>query len=417
MSTANYLMLAGIGALLVVLIFLAAAEMSLSKMTKPRVAAIADQKPKSAEALHLLVEHPERWINPLLLTVNICQTVQATLTGIVASSLFGGIGVVVGVTLNVVVFFVLAEAVPKTYAVINPDRSALFTARAVSALVSFPPLRFISKGLIGLTNSVVKGASLEDGPFVREQEFRGIIEEAANESIIEDDEYKMIESVIELDDTVVREIMTPAPDVVSLDSETTISDALDVAIHEGFSRLPVVSRGGEVVGVVFTKDLIRLERSGQHYLPVADAAALREVNVVPESKKASDLMREMQANKSHMALVFDEYGEMAGLVSLEDCLEEIVGEIDDEFDEASRAVDDGTPIFEGRVPLEELNDLLGTEFSSAGVETIGGFVFSELGRVPQIGEELVVDGWAIRVLAMEGRRVTTLSIVNSLPLG
>ena len=180
----DVLMFVTIGVLLLVLVFLAAAEMGLSKMTKPRAAALLEERPRAGASLQALMESPERWINPLLLTVNICQTVQATLTGIVAGRLFGGIGVVVGVTLNVVVFFVLAEAVPKTYAVLHPDRAAMVAARPVRALAAFAPLQLISSGLIGLTNIIVRGRGLERGPFVSAQEFPGSGEDAAGGEVV-----------------------------------------------------------------------------------------------------------------------------------------------------------------------------------------------------------------------------------------
>jgi putative hemolysin len=181
---ADVLMLVVIVILLLVLVFLAAAEMGLSKMTKPKAAALADQGARAGPSLERLVEQPERWINPLLLTVNICQTVQVSLTSIVAARLFGGWGVAVGVVLNVVVFFVLAEAVPKTYAVLHPERAALITARPIRALVGFAPLQLVSRGLIGLTNVIVRGKGLEQGPFVSEQEFLGIVEAAAEDEVI-----------------------------------------------------------------------------------------------------------------------------------------------------------------------------------------------------------------------------------------
>ncbi|MED5571133.1 MAG: CNNM domain-containing protein, partial [Actinomycetota bacterium] len=214
MNGANLVMLLVIIVLLFALIFLAIAEMGLSKMTKPRAAAITENKPRIEPSLTALVDNPEGWINPLLLMVNVCQTVQATLTGIVAGNLFGGVGVAVGVTLNVIVFFVLAEAVPKTYAVLNPDRAAMIAARPVRALTAFPPLRMISAGLIGLTNVLVKGRGLESGPFVSEQEFLGIVEAAAQDEVIEHEERELIESIIEFGDTVAREVMVPRPDMV-----------------------------------------------------------------------------------------------------------------------------------------------------------------------------------------------------------
>ena len=230
----DVLMLVVIGFLLLVLTFLAVAEMGLSKMTKPKAAALADEGRKSGPALRRLVEQPEGWVNPLLLTVNICQTVQATLTGIVSAHLFGAWGVVIGVTLNVVVFFVLAEAVPKTYAVIHPVRAAQITARPISALVSFPFLKLVSRGLIGLTNVFVRGKGLKQGPFVSEQELLGIVEAAAQDEVIEHEERELIESIIEFGDTVARAVMMPRPDMVIIPNDATVSSSLDLAIANGF---------------------------------------------------------------------------------------------------------------------------------------------------------------------------------------
>jgi hypothetical protein len=160
-TSADYWMLAAILGLLVLLIFFGVAEMALSRISKPKAAALADQGVKSARSLAKLVIDPARWVNPLLLSVNICQTVQATLTGVVAGRLFGAAGVAVGVLLNVVVFYVFAEAVPKTYAVLYPERAALIIARPTSFIVSFWPLQFVSRGLISLTNVIVRGKGLQ----------------------------------------------------------------------------------------------------------------------------------------------------------------------------------------------------------------------------------------------------------------
>ena len=220
-TTADVWMIVAIAFLFVVLVFLSVAEMSLSRMSKPKAQALADTGQRGGSSLVGLVSRPERWVNPLLLSVNVAQTIQATLTGVVAGRLFGAPGVAIGVVLNVVVFFVFAEAVPKTYAVQHTDRAALGTARLTSVLVGFAPLRLVSRSLIGLTNVIVKGKGLEQGPFVGEQEFLGIVEAAAEEEIIEHEERELIESIIEFGDTVVREIMIPRPDVVAVSSNVS----------------------------------------------------------------------------------------------------------------------------------------------------------------------------------------------------
>jgi CBS domain containing-hemolysin-like protein len=412
LTGADVLMLVVIFVLLLVLIVLAVAEMGLSKMTKPKAAALADQGRRAGPALLRLVEEPERWVNPLLLTVNICQTVQATLTGIVAGRLFGAWGVAIGVTLNVIVFFVLAEAVPKTYAVIHSERAALLTARPIKALVSFPLLRLISRGLIGLTNVIVRGKGLKKGPFVSEQELLGIVEAAAEDEVIEHEERELIESIIEFGDTIAREVMVPRPDMVIVPNESTVSSALDLAIANGYSRLPVFGPGDtDVTGLAYTKDLIRAEREGRGDLSVLDL--VRPVRFIPENKPVSRLMREMQAGKFHLAIVADEYGDVAGLVTLEDCLEELVGEIVDEYDIEAHTIErlpNGDYLVDGGMAIDELNELLGGNLPNDDWDTLGGLVFSTLEHVPTPGEELEFEGWHFTAEEVEGRRVRLVRV-------
>jgi CBS domain containing-hemolysin-like protein len=411
-SNVDLLMLVTIFILLVVLIFTSVAEMALSRITKPKAASLADQGLKSGKALKKLVGAPERWVNPLLLTVNICQTVQATLTGILSARLWGTYGVIIGVALNVLVFFVLAEAVPKTYAVLYPQKAALFTARPVSALVSFPPLRLISRWLISLTNVIVRGKGLQQGPFVTESELLGIVETAADDGVVEHEERELIESIIEFGDTVAREVMVPRPDIVTVRNTATITEALDTAIGHGFSRLPVLGEGDDdVVGIAYTKDLMRAERDGKGDHPVTEF--LRPARFVPENKPVARLMREMQAEKFHLALVADEYGGLAGLITLEDCLEELVGEIVDEHDEEDTQVQrlpDGSYSVDGGMSISDLNDLLDLGLPDDHWETVAGFLFGTLEHVPTEGESITQDGWRFTATEVEGRRIRRVKV-------
>lgn len=414
-STSDYWMLAAIGVLLIVLVFLALAEMSMSQMTKPRAAALAEKGVKSGKALVRLAEQPTLWVNPLLLTVNVCQTVQATLMGIVAGRLFGPAGVAIGVAINVVLFFVLAEAVPKTYALLHPVKGATMTARPVELLVRFWPLRITSNALIKLTNIIVKGEGLKQGPFIGEQEFLGIVEAAAQDSVIEHEERELIESVIEFGDTVVREIMVPRPDVVFIDDTLTVSQALDRAVEEGFSRLPIFRKDedevDDVEGIVYVKDLVIAERSGRGSESVR--VLMREVEVVPESKLVADLMRNMQAKKFHMVMVADEYGIIAGLATLEDCLEELVGEIVDEHDddeEFMQHLANGDYLVVGSTPISKINDDLEMKIPETEYDTIGGFIFGMLGHVPVTGESVDHAGWRFSAEVLDGRRIQQVRV-------
>lgn len=412
-SSVDLLMLVAIFVLLVVLVFLAVAEMGLSRMSKPRATSLAEQGTKSGRSLKRLVDEPERWVNAVLLTVNTCQTVQSSLTAIVFGRMFGGWGVVVGVVLNVLVFFVLAEAVPKTYAVLYPQRAALVSARPVSALVAFPPLQWASRALIGLTNVIVKGKGLEQGPFVSESELLGIVETAAEDEVIEEEERELIESIIEFGDTVAREVMVPRPDIVLIPSDATVSAGLDIALQHGFSRLPVISADDDddVLGLAFAKDLMRAERDGGGDQSVT--GLLRAVRFVPENKPVNRLMREMQREKFHLALVADEYGALSGLITLEDCLEELVGEIHDEHDTEDAEVQhlpDGGYLVDGGMSIGDLNELLSIDIPDDDWDTLGGFLFGTLEHVPHVGEFVAHEGWRFTVKELEGRRIRQVAV-------
>ena len=401
--------------LLIGLIFLSLAEMSLSRITKQKAQALVDQNAKSAKLILKLAAEPTRWVNPLLLTVNIFQTVQATLTGVVAGRLFGAAGVLIGVTLNVIIFFVLAEAVPKTYGLLHPVRGATVTARPVSVIVSFLPLQIMSRGLIRLTNLIVRGEGLAAGPFISEQEFLGIVEAAAQDSVIEHEERELIESVIEFGDTVVREIMIPRPDIVSINDDLSVTKALDIVVDSQLSRLPVLRADDDdqddLVGAVFAKDLIAAERNGRGNESIKNF--LHVVQVVPETKLVSDLMREMQADKFHLAMIADEYGLLAGLVTLEDCLEELVGEIGDEHDDDDVSIQrqpNGDFLVAGVTAISRVNEVLEAQISDYEYDTVGGLVFGSLGHVPEIGEFVVEQQWTFRVEQLDGRRIQTVRI-------
>lgn len=410
----DYWMMVAIFVLLCALTYLALAEMALSRMTKPRAAALADKGAKSGKALVHLAGEPTRWINPVLLTINICQTIQATLTGVIAGRLFGPAGIAIGVFANVVVFFVLAEAVPKTYALLYPVKAATMTARPLLALARFWPLRKASNLLIKLTNVIVKGKGLAQGPFIAEQEFLGVIEAAAQDSVIESEERVLIESVISFGDTEVKEIMVPRPDVVSIDDFITVTEALDIAVVEGFSRFPVfrtVDDHEDVIGVVYVKDLVSAERADRGSEQVS--GLLRGVHVVPENKLVADLMRDMQSAKIHLAMVADEYATITGLVTLEDCLEELVGEIVDEHDDEDTSVvvvANGDYLIVGGTALSKLNDILKTKIPDDDFDTIGGLIFGRLGRVPVVGDSVEYEGWLFSIEEMDGRRIQTVRV-------
>ncbi|HZU71871.1 MAG TPA: hemolysin family protein [Acidimicrobiales bacterium] len=394
---------------------LSLAETSLTRTSRAKAMSLEEQKRRGAHLLLRLVEHPERFLNTVLLVVLVCQLVAATLVGVLSARLFGALGVAIATVFEVVVIFVLGEAAPKTWAIQHPERAALFSAPLVAAILRFPPLRIATSGLIRLTNVLLPGKGLPRGPFVSEQELLAMADVAAEEDVIEGEERALIRSIITFGDTVVRNVMVPRPDMVSVSADEPVSSVIETAIAAGYSRLPVYDQGvDDIVGVVYTKDLMKAAQGrngGGPEQPVRSLA--RPAHFVPETKRVAELMREMQGEKYHIAIAVDEYGGTAGLVTLEDLIEELVGEIVDEFDFEEPLIEplpDGQFRVNARMPVTELNELLHAELPAGDWDTVGGLVFNLLGHVPVEGESVVADGHRLVAERVQGRRIGRVRI-------
>ncbi|MDP1821327.1 MAG: hemolysin family protein [Acidimicrobiales bacterium] len=409
--SADVVILLAVVVLFLFSIVLAVAETALTRVSKAKAQVLADTAGRRGEILLSLVEHQE-WLNPVLLVVLSTQLVQSTLLGVFASRTFGGWGVVVATALNVTLFFVVAEVAPKTWAIQHTDRAALAAARPVRALANLAPLRLLSRALIGLTNVLLPGKGLKRGPYTSEEELLAVADLAVEEAVIEAEERRLIESVIELGDTVVREVMVPRPDMVTVTVDFRVADAMEVVILNGFSRIPVCGAGiDDVIGIVLAKDLMRAERDGQEERTVSELA--RPAHFVPETKGVAELLREMQRDRFHMAVAVDEYGGTAGLVTLEDIIEELLGEIVDEFDLEDPMIEPlpgGDYRVNARMALDEVNDLLRARLPQGDWDTIGGLFLSELGHVPAEGEAIEVAGWQLTALRVQGRRIGRVRI-------
>ena len=412
MSGATLAILAAVFFLTLLSTVIAAAETALTKVSKAKAQALAETDPKRGEVLVGLVEHQE-WLNPTLLVALSAQLVQSALLGVLADDLFGAIGIVVVTALNVTLFFVIAEVAPKTWAIQHTDRAALYAARPIRALARFWPLRMISRGLIGLTNVILPGKGLKQGPYVSEEEFLAVADMAVEDEVIEAEERQLIESLLDFGDTIVREVMVPRPDMVTVQGDFRVSDVVEVAILNGYSRFPVTGASiDDVIGVAYLKDLVRVERDGHGGDPVGSIA--RPPRFVPETKRVAELLREMRAERVHLGVVVDEHGGTAGLVTLEDLIEELVGEISDEYDvvEPELCWDaDGSAVVPGGTPVDEVNERLGIAVpEDEDYDSIGGFVLHELGRVPVAGDGVDVDGHRVVVDRMDGNRIERVKI-------
>jgi putative hemolysin len=401
--------------LIVITGFLALSETALTRMSKIKAMSLVEEERRHGETLLRLVEHTERVLPVVLFALELCTLVAATLVGVVAEHVFGGLGVLVSTVFEVVVIFVFAELAPKTWAVQHGERAALATAPFIRLLVAFAPLRIVTRGLIGVSNRILPGSGIADGPYVSEEMILAMADTALAEDVIEHQERTLIHSIIDFGDTVVRDVMIPRPDMVSVESRASVSDVVDIAIAAGHSRIPVYGQGiDDIVGVVLVKDLTRAVREGHEDAPVSEI--LREAIFVPESKKVASLMREMQATKQHLAVVVDEYGGTAGLVTLEDVIEELVGEISDEYDieeVAPEQLADGTVVVNARMTLDEVNEILADEnaLEEGDWDTVGGLVYSLLGHMPAEGEQVQTDRHELVAERIQGRRIGRVRIV------
>jgi putative hemolysin len=399
--------------LLAVSAMLALAETALVRTSRVKAKSLADEGKRGAKVLVRLTEDPQGFLNPVLLLVLICQLVVATLVGILAVRWFGAWGVVVATFFEIVVIFVFAEAVPKNWAVHHPERAALFSAPLVSGVIRFWPVRMVSGGLIGLANLFIGQKGGYAGALVTESELLAMADVAVEGDVIETEERALIHSILEFGDTVVHEVMVPRTDMVTVGADATVEVALDLGLEAGFSRMPTIDQQiDDVVGVAYTKDMIREVRSGKGDEPVG--AHLRAAHYVPETKRVADLMREMQSDKFHMAVVVNEYGGTAGLVTLEDLIEELVGEIVDEFDVEETPIEElanGGVRVSARLAVDEVNDLLHADLPTGAWDTVGGLVFDLLGHVPETGESVTSGGLRLVVDRVNGRRIERVSIV------
>jgi putative hemolysin len=403
--------------LLVASAVLALAETSLVRMSRAKALGLADDGRRGSRILVRLAENPQGFLNPVLLVVLVCQLLVATLVGILAAQWFGAWGVAVAVVFEIVVIFVLGEAVPKNWAVRHPERAALFSAPLVSALVAFWPIKMLSRGLIGLANLLI-GSPGPDEPPVSEAELLALADVAHEEDVIEGNERALIHSIIGFGDTIVREVMVPRPDMITVGADETVGTTLKRSLEVGYSRLPVTGQQvDDVLGVAIMKDMIKLERAGRGADRVGDHT--REAHFVPETKRVADMMREMQQQTFHLAVVVDEFGGTAGLVTLEDLIEELVGEIVDEFDVEEKPferLESGELSVSARLPVDEVNEMIDGRLPEGPWDTVGGLVFDLLGHVPAAGEAVTVDGLRLVADRVNGRRIERVRIaVNSEP--
>ncbi len=427
MTTGEVVLLVG---LVVLNGFLAMSRSALINVRRPRLRQLMEEGLGSARTAERLAEDSSR----LLATTQLGMTVTSFFAGAVVAVVSAPplaraiqpwlgeasfpVALVVVVLLTAILMLILGELVPETIALQHSERLALWLARplAVIAAVAMPVVRvvvWISSGLSRLFGAVPHSSM----PFVTEEEIKTLVDAGEEEGVIEEEEKAMIYSIFELGDTLVREVMVPRIDVVALEVTTPMLEAVDTIMKVGHSRIPIYQETiDNVVGVLYAKDLLPYLSKGQTDVPLR--SIVRAAYFIPETKRAGDLLPDLQQRRIHMAVVMDEYGGMAGIVTIEDLLEEIVGEIQDEYDTEEpfvEMVSANEYLFDARVDLDDLNQLMNVALPTEDSDTLGGFIYTQLGRVPVVGDRLTFENLVLTVEEVAGRRIKKVRIERQPP--
>jgi CBS domain containing-hemolysin-like protein len=409
--------------LAVVLAWLAAAAGSaLARITPAHAEELVEDGALRATRLLKLTADTAGYVNLVLLVQVLGEVTAAVLAAMLAVSWWGRTPLV-GIGVVLVMAAVSYVAVGVSARTLGRQHAQRIATRAAPLLFSLGwILRPIVKGSILLGNALTPGKGFRDGPFATEAEVRALLDIAEQHSEIEDAERRMVHSVFELGDTLVKEVMVPRPDMIFIERTKTARQALSLALRSGFSRIPVVGENADdIVGIAYLKDLVRQTQEGADLSAGSPAKSLANETVgsvmrpaifVPDSKHADQLLRDMQAQRIHLAVVIDEYGGTAGLVTIEDILEEIVGEITDEYDQGRPEVewlgepgdlDTGARV-SARLGLDELGELFHRDLEDEDVETVSGLLAKRLGKVPIPGSSVRHDGLTLIAESTEGRR-------------
>ena len=396
--------------------FLAATESALTSISRVLIEQLESKR--GGELLRKFSLQPAKYLNVILLVRKTCElTATVLLASILLRNYPSAQAMSLTVLIMVIVSYVVVGVGPRTIGKQHPHT----WARAGIGVAFF--LAFIlgpvTKLLITIGNAITPGVGFRTGPFTNEAELRDLVDQAHERGLVESDEHEMIHSVFELGDTLVRELMVPRTEMVWIEKDKTLRQALSLALRSGFSRVPVIGESlDQIIGIAYVKDLAKRtldhhdaennERVEQH---------MRPATFVPESKIAADLLKEMQRDQIHLAIVVDEYGGTAGIITIEDILEEIVGEIADEFDDGVEAftwISEGKARAKATLHIEDLADELGIEISEEDfedVDTIGGLMAQKLGRVPIAGSTITVGQYLITSERPVGRRRRISSVL------
>lgn len=403
----------GIVLSLVLLAFSSAVEATITSISRHRLRMLQEEDSPRAEVAQRLLSEPYRF-KATVVIVNIAALIAATAHALILVKDASLIGQTAALSVLFLAVLVFCEALPRALALHNLGAATRFLAGPMWLMVR---ILWPLAALLGIAMrpiiGPISGREAAQHPFVTEEELRLLVNVSEEEGLIEPDEREMIEGIFSFGDTRVREVMVPRVDIVALDEQDSLDDALEAVIKRGHSRIPVFRDTiDRVVGILYAKDLLPYLRAGRHEVPLS--GLLRAPFFVPETMKVDVLLKDLQARRVHLAVVVDEYGGTAGVITIEDLLEQIVGDIQDEYDSEEpeiQLVSQGEYDVDARALLDDINDVIGLQLVSDEANSIGGLVFEQLGRLPLVGDTIEIDDHIlIEVLSVERLRPRRLRI-------
>jgi putative hemolysin len=394
-----------------------ASETALTSISRIKLKNLVEEGDKQAEKIERLLNDPNRFLSTILVVNSVAVIVASSMATALALQFSASLGELISTVLISLIVLIFCEITPKTAAVQNPLRWARVLVNFVMAMAWL--LQPIVASLNVITSVFVRligGRIKHRGPFVTEEELRLLVTVGEEEGVLEEEETEMIHSIFEFADTTVREVMVPRIDMVTLPSTATLNEAVDLALQGGFSRTPVYEESvgvDEIIGILYTKDMLKQLREGHDEAPIRNL--VRRAYFVPETKKLDDLLREIRQSRTHMAIVIDEYGSVAGLVTIEDLMEEIVGDIQDEYDHEEvlyEKVNDDEYICNARISIHDFNELMGMKLEDVDYDTLGGFVYAQLDKIPVADDTITFEDLTFTVLATRGLRILKVRVVR-----
>ena len=395
-----------------------ATETALARVSKATIDQLRKDGSKPAARLSKLLDDRAKYVNSLMFAHLTLSTIAIVLVTTVSLDVFvdNNLALVTSSAVMVLVGYIVLGVAPQTLGRQRADKIALATVRLSRMItVIFGPL---SRIFILVGNAITPGQGFREGPFSTQAELHELVDMAGADSVIEDDERQMIHSVFELGDTIAREVMVPRTEMVWIETHKTLRQAMSLGLRSGYSRIPVVGEGiDDIVGVVYVKDIARRvfeHQESQTTERVSDL--MRPAFMVPDSRSVDELLRDMQSARTHLAVLVDEYGGTAGLVTIEDVIEEIVGEISDEHDVLGPDIEElanGEYRVSSRLHIGDLAELLEIEIPDEGVDTVGGLMAKRLGIVPIPGATVEIDSWMLTAESTAGRRHRIDTVVIS----